>query len=247
MEPLQLLLTNMLIGLLISIVVSVVAYYKKSLTQSGMITAVIMGTIIFVTGGFLATGVLLAFFVSSSIISHFGTNKSHSARGYKQVLANGLIGTIMLILFALLHSIEFYVLFGVSIAVSTADTWAGEIGILSKSNPRHLFTLKPIEKGLSGGVTVLGIMASLLGSLLISAFFVFHYLVVLGGLLGSLIDSALGTIQVKYITSTGETLDQDKEGVEIIETKGIRWLSNNLVNLCSNVIAVFIAFVILSM
>ena len=48
-------------------------------------------------------------------------------------------------------------------ATVNADTWATEIGGMSKSIPRSIMNGKPVPAGTSGGITGLGLLASLLG------------------------------------------------------------------------------------
>ena len=54
-------------------------------------------------------------------------------------------------------------------AAVAADTFSSELGILSKSRPRLITSLKlrQVPPGTNGGVTVWGLMAGLLGSLII--------------------------------------------------------------------------------
>ena len=82
-------------------------------------------------------------------------------------------------------------------ATVTADTWATELGVLSTHAPRSITTMRPVAPGTSGGVTLLVLLASALGALLIGLILLFgmgleHGLwlprlipaVLLGGLLG---------------------------------------------------------------
>ena len=142
---------------------------------------------------------------------------------------------------------------GLSMAASTADTWASEIGVLSTTKPKLILSKQPIRSGLSGGVTPLGLWASLAGSAWITLMVVIYVLLsgqmtpllalacgfcLIGGYLGSIVDSVLGElVQAKYITLKQEV-------VEVVSTssdkliQGVRWMDNNLVNFLSNVIVV---------
>ena len=54
-------------------------------------------------------------------------------------------------------------------ACCLGDTFASEIGILSKSTPRLATTWKKVPPGTNGGMTLLGTLASVLGGALIGA------------------------------------------------------------------------------
>ncbi len=230
-----------LIGIVITILISLYAYHKKSLNKSGMISALVMGITITISGGYYFIAVLFTFFVSSSVLSKFHNGEKRDAlRSYKQVLANGLVGTIISVIYLVTQEEVWIVLYTISFAASTADTWASEIGKLAKNGPRHILSFEKMKQGLSGGITGLGIIASLMGSVLISAFQLFQLQVIVWGFLGSVVDSLLGTIQVKYITEQGETLDEPTQA--FVSTKGISWLTNNVVNFVSNLIVVLCAY-----
>ena len=99
---------------------------------------------------------------------------------------------------------------GVMAAV-TSDTWATEIGSLSRKSPRSVLTWKVLTPGASGGVSMLGSLAAAIGGIVIGAFaFCFAWisgleqtswvgwtlLGLVGGLAGAFADSYLGaTVQ----------------------------------------------------
>ncbi|MBM6839600.1 DUF92 domain-containing protein, partial [Clostridium saudiense] len=119
---------------------------------------------------------MLVFFISSSIISRIAKiqkislEKIHEkgdARDFIQVIANGGIALICVILFQVTKDIKFLIASAVSFSVSNSDTWASELGVLSKGNTRSILTGKIIEKGVSGGVSLLGTLSAFLGATVI--------------------------------------------------------------------------------
>ena len=253
-----------IIGFILSVAIAYIAYKKESLSKSGFIVATIYGLGIDIFGGRYFFAVMISFFISSSIFSHFKKNrkqkyerinKKTGKRDFTQVIANGLPSLIFGLLYYVTKNHIYILGFTTALAAANADTWASEIGMLSKSNPVSIITWEPIEKGISGGISPLGTIASLLGAAFISIISVIGYGIVfgnngnlvyifllstLGGFLGSLIDSILGaTIQAKYISSITNTITEKKYsgGIENALYSGISVFDNNIVNLSSGLLS----------
>ena len=240
-------MSDVVIGFVLAALIAAVAYVRQSLSRSGAITAVIIGTIIYASGGVFMMSVLLTFFVSSNVIGRlFKINKQPAKRSAKQVLANGLVATLLAVMFTMTQDESFLLLFVISIAVATADTWSSELGVLSKTSPVSIVTFKATKYGVSGSVTKVGLLASFLGAILISSFVMFNLWVVLFGFLGSLLDSFLGHFQVRYLEPlTRDIVEDHEKSSTVLYHSGIRYLTNDGVNFISNVVTVLIAYLIL--
>jgi uncharacterized membrane protein len=148
-----------------------------------------------------------------------------------------------------------------SFAACNADTWASEIGILSKKAPISLITFKPVSPGLSGGVSPLGLLASLGGSALVALTYGLYQfaagnsgvllwlqigIITLGGLLGSILDSLLGAaIQAKYISlETGEITEKPTNNNQPNQlVSGFAFVNNDFVNFASSFLAAMLVLV----
>ncbi|WP_040951663.1 DUF92 domain-containing protein, partial [Gorillibacterium massiliense] len=158
-----------LIGLIGSLIIGGLAYWKNALTSSGAIAAAVVGTALYALGSPVWFALLIAFFVSSTLLSKWKRHKKKQAEeGYEktgrrdagQVAANGLAGALLCAGNAIWpHPLWLAAYAGVMAAVN-ADTWATEIGGLSRRAPRSIVTGKPVPAGASGGVTALGSAAS---------------------------------------------------------------------------------------
>jgi len=220
-------MTQLLLGFLFAILIAFGAYRAHSLSKTGAWGALLEGTIIFGLGGWQWAVLLLAFFISSTVLTRlFGQKKAAlnekfdkgGVRDIGQVLANGGIAA----LFAGLHfffpaASWTWMAFAASLAAVNADTWATELGVLNPTEPRLITRLRrQVERGTSGGISVYGtlaaaggaafiaLFAALLGNtavasnLLPSPILLFTFST-LAGLLGAVFDSLLGaTVQAIY-------------------------------------------------
>ncbi|MEZ4767705.1 MAG: DUF92 domain-containing protein [Caldilineales bacterium] len=177
--------TQLLAGLLLSAAIGWLAYRRNSLSRSGVAGAVVTGTLIFGFGGWTWGLVLIAFFVSSTLLSHWRqTDKAELAekfakgerRDLGQTLANGGFGAALAVAVFLLVDLPgaarlgnptyaFLTLayFG-AMATVNADTWATELGVLAKRAPRLITTGRAVAVGTSGGITAMGTLAALAGA-----------------------------------------------------------------------------------
>ncbi len=257
-------LLTFLLGLLLSAIIAWLAYWRGSLAPSGALGAMLVGACIFTGGGFTWGIVLVAFFVTSSALSHYKERvkeplaekfqKGHR-RDLGQVLANGGAGALIALGNTFHPHPLWFVAFVGAMAAVNADTWATELGVLSQSPPRLITTLRIVPVGTSGGITPLGTFVALCGALLIGlvaiSFDSFRSLRLLpiatvSGLLGSLFDSLLGaTVQAIYFCD----LDQQETESRVHRrcgratrlARGWHWLDNDGVNFSASIVGSIIA------
>lgn len=249
---------DMAVALVISVVMVALALWRGSLSLSGAAGGLLVGTLTFGLGGWV-WGVLLGiFFVSSSLLSHFKEadkkeaaekfDKGHT-RDMGQALANGGLGAALAVLSVVNPGGLWFPFFIGVMATVTADTWATELGTLSKRPPRLITTGKTVAVGSSGGISLLGTAVSLVGGLVIGgtagildAQLALLPALLLGGvsgLAGSLFDSLLGaTVQQIYYCDVCQKDTERKVhkcGQVTRPWRGWSWLNNDLVNLLASV------------
>lgn len=248
------------LGFLLAIAIAFLAYKARSLSASGAAAAAITGTIIFGIGGLSWAVLLLTFFITSSVLSRAFKKRKQGldekfSKGHErdagQVLANGGAATLFAALgYFFPHQPWTWIGFAASLAAVNADTWATELGVLNPHPPRLITNLsKIVEKGTSGGISLYGTLASLIGSGLIAllatllipadvtlaAHWSLFLLITLAGLAGSLFDSFLGgTVQAMYFCPTDKKETEKHPlhtcGTETVHIRGWKWLDNDWVN-----------------
>ncbi len=246
---------NIAVGFILGILIAAIAWRAGALNRSGAVAAAITGGLTFGFGGLPGASVLLAFFISSSLLSRlFARRKANldekyakgSRRDWGQVFANGGLGAFLVMLYWFYPEIKFFwIAFVGAMAAVNADTWATEVGAFSRSAPRLITSGKRVERGSSGGVTWLGYLAVVCGAAfigLVAALFYgeLHWLTLLGvavfgGLAGSTLDSVLGANYqaIYYCPACQKETERHPRhscGAETTYLRGLRWLNNDWVN-----------------
>lgn len=255
---------NLITGLVFSCIIALAGYLKHSLSLSGALSAIALGTLIYFLGGFFFAAVMVGFFISSSLLTKYKqslkeeSEKFHDKGGrrdFTQVAANGFLGLVYALIFYITKEHAFIIGYAAAFASSNSDTWASELGVLSKTPPVSILTFKPVKRGMSGGVSLPGTIASMVGAgfiaVLASAGYAYYYglstniifiylIIAAAGFGGNLIDSLLGaTLQAKYICKIcGEMTERKIHHDTPCElVSGIAVLDNNAVNFLSSLIA----------
>lgn len=235
--------------LFIAVLLFSVAYQFKSLSRSGYYGGMIMAVIIIIIGSWRFLFPLGVFFILTSGLSKALKNASFyrtkgSQRDIIQVYANGGIPLLICIYDLINPNPIHFFLFLSSVSAAMSDSWATEIGKLSKTRPVSITTFQKIDHGYSGGITRIGTLGSLLGACLfgisiwytipIPSFLI--YGIIATGFIAGLIDSLIGaSLQGKYETPTGEVIETQEEGA--ILKKGYAWITNDVVNLMNTAVA----------
>jgi uncharacterized protein (TIGR00297 family) len=271
--------SRLIVGFALSLAIGGLAYWRRSLSASGVLGAVLIGTAIFGFGGWVRGLLLIAFFISSSLLSHYHDRRKTAlaekfAKGNRrdlgQTLANGGMAALLALAIGLTGvSSGFYVVLAMAfygaLATVNADTWATELGVLARRQPRLLTTGHPVPVGTSGGVTVAGFAAALAGAAFIGtvgfvliqaaarvttgAWLLSDWVVIpvaaVSGFLGSAFDSLLGaTVQAIYIcdqcgVETERTVHRCGQPTRLM--RGWRWLNNDWVNFLASAAGALLA------
>ena len=240
-----------------------VALWRRSTNEGGAAVGAVLGTIVFVTAGPLLWLLFAAFVLSSTAFTRFRAKEKErfaaihekgAQRDMFQVLANGGVAMAMAILLRLTKEPQFAFAFAASLASANADTWASEIGELSRRTPVSPLTFRHVPPGTSGGVTLLGLGVSLGGAILIALLFALISATAAGhlpdflhlagcttaaGFFGSLVDSVLGcTVQARYTAPDGSATERrTTNGIPNSLSRGLAFFTNDLVNFLTTLTA----------
>ncbi|WP_046215693.1 DUF92 domain-containing protein [Paenibacillus wulumuqiensis] len=262
-----------LIGFVCAGLLAALGYHKHWLSTSGALAAMVMGTVYYGAGNLFWFGLLILFFISGSVLSRMKRERKRkieqdyakgSRRDAGQVFANGGLGMLLCIGNAIWPHPAWTLAFIGIMATVTADTWATEIGSLSRRPPRSVLNGRVLEPGASGGVSVRGTTAAVLAGLIIGlAAWLFATLSPLptassmamesswlnsgwlmlaaglvGGLVGCFADSYLGaTVQLMYRCEVcGKQVETRIHcGQPTVYDRGWRWMNNDMVNAVSSI------------
>ncbi|MET0402597.1 MAG: DUF92 domain-containing protein [Cystobacter sp.] len=246
----------------IALFIGVAAWARGSLSPSGVMGAILVGTPLFGFAGAPGTLGLLGFFFSSSALSKAfrarkaGVEAEYAKTGTRdlgQALANGGVAALTAVLLAVTGDARYLLATLGALAAANADTWATELGVLSRSPPRLVTTWRTVAPGTSGAVSGLGLAASTAGAAFIALLALSVGLswthvpgLVLAGVVGSLGDSLLGaTVQdVRWCETCGKETERrvHRCGRPTRGLRGLGWLGNDTVNVLATVLGAGVAF-----
>ncbi len=266
---------QLLLGLAFASGIAYLAYRAHSLTRSGAYAAAAVGALVLGIGGWQWAVLLLTFFISSSALTRmFGAQKrgledTYSKAGSRdaaQVLSNGGIPALFATMHAFFPDQSWpWIGFAGALAAVNADTWATELGALNPTPPRRITDLrKQVEKGISGGVSAIGTLASLAGAGLIAliaatlsplpypllALLPTFALISVAGFTGALFDSLLGaTVQAMYFCPQDQKETERHPihtcGTQTVHVRGWKWLDNDAVNIACGAVGALLALVLI--
>jgi uncharacterized membrane protein len=239
--------------------VFLIAFFSRLITYAGSLLAGLIGATFYywhTLTGFLFVIFCYAVMVTVSLISkHLKRDvsdvvKKTRGKDITEVFVNGFGAMLATLLYAITEHEEFHAIALLTLAAGFVDSLASDIGTLSRATPFDPFKGKRVARGMSGGMTLLGSLASLVGAIVFSVCIVwilelsFLRFTAIAALLyfGSLFDTFLGSwLQVKYDCPIchKKTERQEHCGTETVKIAGVSWINNDTVNLLSNT-AVFL-------
>ena len=243
------------LGAAFAAIVAGLAYRARALSADGAAAAFAIGTLIFGSGGWRAAAVLFAFFLPATLLSRIGRARKLELAGARQqprsgwqVLANGAVAALCA--FGAARNVVFAAAFAGAFAAASADTWGTEVGELSRASPVSILTFRRLRPGFSGGVTALGVAATLGGSLCVAlAAWAVGIAppasVAAAGVAGALFDSLLGaSLQARrWCEVCGCECETRRHecGSATVLRRGLGWIENDGVNFAATLCGALVA------
>jgi uncharacterized protein (TIGR00297 family) len=222
------------------------------LTLGGAVSAGLLGTAVVWSQGPRWIVPLVIFFTGSTLLGRLtraaqgSSDAKHGRpRDAEQVWSNG---GVYLAAALLLPGEQAHRAMIISMAIATADTWASEIGMAARGATLDLRTGRLVAPGLSGGISLAGTLGAAAGALMLAITSDILSLsppgsmatIAAWGMLGMVVDSLLGAwLQVRYHATDGTWHDQERSGTRLHQ--GLKWMTNDRVNLVSIVIVTALA------
>jgi len=233
------------IAFIFSLFLSFLAYRQNIADVSAMLAAIILGVLIIVFTNINWYLILISFFLLGGAFTRYkydykltrGIAQSKGGlRSYDNVFSNSITALILAVGYGVYDgsNVLLFAYLG-AVATATGDTLASEIGETYIGKPVMITTFEPVRPGTDGGISMLGELVCIGGSLItgilalvlgvidiaptgISTYIFWIFIVVLGGFVGTNFDSLLGaTMQQKGWLSNS--------GVNLVATMGGAFIS----------------------
>lgn len=185
-------------------------------------------------------------------------NKENGVRNEKQLIANCLIAIIAVVVYGITKNEVYIVTFFAAIAETIGDSVASDIGVLSKTEPIDICSFKKVPKGISGGVSIIGTITSLIVCLYAGLVYFFIYeidfyrmfVIFITSFSGIILDSILGSkIQVQYRCVVCKKITERechcKKPTELV--KGYKFFDNTRINILCNMFSSSMACLLMAM
>lgn len=248
-----------LIPILLTIPIIIFVSSKKALTPFATLCAVALDIIVAVSMGNRGFVLLLLFFggsiaidkVKSRARSEIDGDRKPECRSSAQVFANGAVSAIFAVAYIVYNDPLFIICYCAALAEAFGDTAASGFGAFSKKT-YDIAKFRSIEKGLSGGISLIGTAGALLCVALFGAvsgvMFSFEFkdflIIISAAFAGVVFDSILGSLlQIKYRCEKCNKITEKQIHCDsaTVKSSGLAFVDNNTVNFVSNTFSAFLA------
>ncbi len=240
--------TDVILKILVLTAVSIVSLRMGFLDWRGFTTSLLIGGAVLFIGGWRLFTLLLLFLMVGSLLTKVLNGGGNGIRGWRNVVANGLWAAASASIYGYTGNEAALLFYLGALNAMFSDTVSTEVGMYIGGSPRLI--TRPWEympKGLSGGITLPGIVGGFAGAIFFSYLSVSLFNGELGisavasiagaGILANVFDSFLGaSVQAKYRCRVCGSLVEKAShcGVEAVHESGVKFIDNHFVNFLSS-------------
>ncbi|MDO4345301.1 MAG: DUF92 domain-containing protein [Eubacteriales bacterium] len=200
------------INIFINLIVGIIVQRCRLLSKKGICASYVLGVVVFAMSP-IGYAFLLCFFGITAGVEHLIIRtEKNNFRTEGQVICNSLPALWVLCLFYFLKQEKYFFIYTCLLASSLADSTASAIGNQYAKKIYSVFTLREMERGISGGISAVGTIAGMLAATIMGMIYVIccplHLFresiinvakIAMWGTVGMMIDSILGiSFQKKY-------------------------------------------------
>ncbi len=170
-------LESLALAFAVSFVLSLIALKAGVADESGLMSATLVGTTLILFTDFRFFVIIMTFYMLGSIATKYKyeikqnlgiAEQAGGARGYANVFGNSLAPLFFAIHYGVTKEEIFAIAFVASVATALGDTLASEIGKTAR-NVYLITNFKKVRAGKSGGVSIIGEFAALIGAVIVAA------------------------------------------------------------------------------
>jgi uncharacterized protein (TIGR00297 family) len=247
---------RVLLGAIAAGAITGLARRRGTLSPSGQWGAFAFG-ILATAAGWAWAALLLAFFVTSTGLTRWRTEERlrrteqtmplATERTSFQVMANGGVFVFLALLFYRSGNERWAVGALGALAAASADTWSTEVGTLLGGTPRSIWSARAVSIGMSGGITLVGLLAGVAGAVFIGGLGAallplspvrVAWVTAAAGFAGCVGDSLLGgAFQSKRYCDRCKGWTERRVhpcGYRTKHRAGLYWVTNDLVNFAAS-------------
>jgi len=167
------------IGFFVNLFFALLAYGAKSVTLSGALGGLLLGTWIYGFMGLRGFLIVAAFFILASFFTRVGyavkkkrgtAQRRGGRRTHREAFANCLIGATLATLFFFTGNFLYEIAFIASFATALADTTATELGSLYGKTAFSVPSFKNVPAGTKGAISLEGTVLGMVAASLLSYF-----------------------------------------------------------------------------
>lgn len=252
--------SNYILPILLTPFVIVFVLEKRALTRGGLAAALFLDVAVTVSLGNFGFLLLLTFLMIGVLTDKLkkrgieDKEEKGARRDFAQVMSNGLVPIIAAVLYFVLGERAFLIAFVAALSEALGDTAASSLGSYSKFTV-DIFKLRRCERGMSGGVSLIGTVSAAVFSAVIPMIALLFsrislseaWFVTIIAFIGVLFDSLLGSVfQAKYRCPVCNKLTEKRvhcdESTFLIS--GARFIRNDTVNALSTLFVATLTIVL---